>query len=193
MSSYVVLTKGVDPGRAAPEAGNLAKVLGYIGFGKIRTSPDGRDAAFEAVDDNRRKMEAEIAGELKYQARAGFVAIVLTSAEFATIAAEHPLADQGEAGNLYVTVLSHDPAREDVAMLMETMNGIDMHEVAGRAVYSRYGHGYESSRRSNEFIEKVMKVPAVLRTWAELQSLAALAAGPSSSSSRWISDGSAET
>ncbi len=191
MSTYIVLTKGVDPRRAAPEAGSLAKVLGYIGFGKIRTTPDGRDAVFEAIDDNRRKIEAEIASELKYQARAGFVAIVLNFGEFAAMAVEHPLADQGEAGNLYVTVLSHDPAREDVAMLLETMNGVDLHEVAGRAVYSLYGHGYESSMRSNEFIEKVMKVPAVLRTWDELQTLSVLAAGPSSSSSRWIGDGAA--
>jgi hypothetical protein len=54
------------------------------------------------------------------------------------------------------------------------MNGVDEHAVVGRAVYSYYGKGYEASRRSNEFMAKLLKISAITRSWAEMREIAAL-------------------
>lgn len=174
MSGYVVLLRGVEPGAVPVTVEGLRKILAYIGFHDIRVQAGTGDAAFEARDNNRRKMEAEIGYELRHTFRTERGVVLLTIEEFRAMAAAHPLADRGDESKLYLTVLSHEPAREDVDLLLETMNGLDEHAVVGKAVYSYYGAGYEASRRSNEFFEKVMKIQAATRTWTAIRSLLAL-------------------
>jgi len=137
--------------------------------------PSG-DAAFDAVDNSRRKMEAEIGYELRHSAGGSLGVVLMTLDELRFAAASHPLADRGPTERLFVTVLGHEPSREDLALLLETMNGVDEHEVVGSAVFSYYGAGYESSRRSNAFIEKVLKAPATTRPWSSMVGLLELAA-----------------
>ncbi|OHD22381.1 MAG: hypothetical protein A2Y38_22155 [Spirochaetes bacterium GWB1_59_5] len=182
MSGYLLLLRGGDYYTApalsqvmAPVTGEgLRGILSYIGFKNVRIQPETGDAAFEAIDNNRRKMEAEIGYELKHAFRTDRGVVLLTQEEFRAMAARHPLSDRGDEDKLFITILTHEPAREDVAMLMETMNGVDEHAVIGKAVYSYYGAGYESSRRSTEFIEKVMKIQAATRTWKALRALLGL-------------------
>jgi len=178
VSGYLLLLRG---GESSPASGvlpvtaeGIRKILSYIGHRNIKVQPETGDAAFEALDNNRRKMEAEIGYELKHAFRTDRGVVLLTQEEFRAMAAGHPLADRGGEDKLFVTILTHEPAREDVAMLMETMNGVDEHAVVGKAVYSYYGAGYESSRRSTEFIEKVMKIQATTRTWKDLRALLGL-------------------
>ncbi len=178
MSGYVLLLRSGESlttqGNLPVTAEGLRRILSYIGHRNIRIDPETGDAAFEAVDNNRRKMEAEIGYELKHAFRSDRGLVLLTQEEFRAMVDAHPLADRGDEDKLFVTILTHEPAREDVAMLMETMNGVDEHAVIGKAVYSYYGSGYESSRRSTEFIEKVMKLQATTRTWKAMKKLFAL-------------------
>ncbi len=184
MSGYVLLLRGGEsfstPGTLPVTVEGLHRILSYIGHRNIRIDPETGDATFEAVDNNRRKMEAEIGYELRHAFRVDRGLVLLTQEEFRAMADAHPLADRGAEDKLFVTILTHEPAREDVAMLMETMNGIDEHAVIGKAVYSYYGSGYESSRRSTEFIEKVMKLQATTRTWKAIKKLLALLSSESS-------------
>jgi uncharacterized protein (DUF1697 family) len=154
---------------------DFKSALEYIGFTKVRTYIQSGNALFESDDDNKRRMEASIAGEIKGKAGRDIVVIVKTIPELRRIVELHPLAGLGEPGKLYVTVLSHDPAKEDVETLMETMNDVDRHEVVGRVVYSYYGEGYGNSKRSNNFIEKILKVSATTRNWETMNKLLDLA------------------
>lgn len=168
MSAYVALPRVPESGEAPVGGAALRRILLYIGFRKVQVLDDGSGAAFEAEDNNRRKMEAEISFEIRHETGSTLGVILLTREELAAIAASHPLAGSGEETNLYVTVLSHEPAREDVETLLGTMNGVDEHAVAGKAIYSRYGAGYRSSRRSNEFFEKLLGIQASTRTWSDM-------------------------
>jgi uncharacterized protein (DUF1697 family) len=178
VSGYVLLLRGGEsltlPRTPPVTVEGLQRILSYIGHRNIRVQPETGDAVFEAIDNNRRKMEAEISYELKHDFRTDRGVVLLTQEEFSAMAAAHPLAARGDEDKLFVTILTQEPAREDVALLMETMNGIDEHAVIGKAVYSYYGAGYESSRRSTEFVEKVMKLQAATRTWKAMKRLSAL-------------------
>jgi uncharacterized protein (DUF1697 family) len=57
------------------------------------------------------------------------------------------------------------------------MNEVDIHELRHRVVYSYYGEGYGNSKRSNNFIEKILKVSATTRNWATIRKLAELGMG----------------
>jgi len=60
---------------------------------------------------------------------------------------------------------------EDIEALMGTMNDVDRQEVRHRAVYSYYGNGYGTSKRTNNFLEKILKVSATTRNWATMKKI----------------------
>jgi uncharacterized protein (DUF1697 family) len=175
MGKYLALLRGVNVGGVVLKMEDFRRILEYIGFTKVRTYIQSGNALFESDEDNKRRMEASIAGELKAKVGRDIVVIVKTIPELRRIAELHPLAGQGDPDKLYVTFLSHEPAKEEVEALMETMNDIDRHEVAGRVVYSYYGEGYGNSKRSNNFIEKILKVSATTRNWETVNKLLDLA------------------
>jgi len=177
MATYIALLRGVNVGGVTLKMEDLKRMLEYIGFSNARTYIQSGNALFESKEVNKRKMEAEIAQEIKNKIDRDIVVIVKTVEEFRRIAEEHPLASLGDPKNLYVTVLSHDPAAPDVEDLLGTMNDIDRHEIMHRAVYSYYGQGYGNSKRSNNFIEKILKVSGTTRNWETIQRLAEMGAG----------------
>jgi uncharacterized protein (DUF1697 family) len=175
MAVYIAFVRGVNVGGVVLKMEGLKRMLEYIGFAKVSTYIQSGNAIFESKEPNKRKMEAEIAQEIKNEIDRDIVVIVKTVDELRRIVSSHPLADMGDAKNLYVSVLSHDPAESDVEVLMETMNDVDRHEVANRVVYSYYGQGYGNSKRSNNFLERILKVSATTRNWATMNKLLELA------------------
>jgi uncharacterized protein (DUF1697 family) len=171
MSRYVAFIRGINVGGVVLKMEDLKKMLEYIGFSNVSTYIQSGNALFESKESNKRKMEAEIAQEIKNKVDRDIVVIVKTVDELRRIAEAHPLAGLGDEKNLYVTVLSYDPTGPDVEILMETMNEVDRHEVMHRAVYSYYGQGYGNSKRSNNFIEKILKVSATTRNWSTMRKL----------------------
>jgi uncharacterized protein (DUF1697 family) len=177
MARYIALIRGINVGGVVLKMEDLKRMLEYIGYSKVTTYIQSGNAFFETKEVNKRKMEAEIAQEIKNKIDRDVGVIVKTVEELRRIAESHPLAELGDEKNLYVTLLSYDPTGPDVEILMETMNEVDRHEVAHRAVYSYYGQGYGNSKRSNNFIEKILKVSATTRNWATIRKLAELGAG----------------
>jgi uncharacterized protein (DUF1697 family) len=168
---YVAFIRGINVGGVVLKMADLRRILEYIGFSGVRTYIQSGNAVFESDEENKRKMEAEIGQEIKNELRREVAVIVKTVDELRRIVQSHPLEDSGDEGNLYVTVLSHEPAAGDVEILMETMNDVDRHVVENKVVYSYYGQGYGNSKRSNNFIEKILKVSATTRNWSSMRKL----------------------
>jgi uncharacterized protein (DUF1697 family) len=176
MARYLALLRGVNVGGVVLKMEDFKRILEYIGFTGVATYIQSGNALFDSKEVNKRKMEAEIGQEIKNKIDREVAVIVKSVEELRRIAETHPLESMGDPKNLYVTLLSHDPAKPDVETLMETMNEVDRHEVVGRVVYSYYGEGYGNSKRSNNFIEKILKVSATTRNWATMRRLAEIAA-----------------
>ena len=173
-AKYIAFLRGVNVGGVVLKMEDFKKVLEYIGCRNVRTYIQSGNAVFEHSESNKRRMEAEIAFELQIIAKVKTAAIVVQKEELRGIVESHPLAHLGDEKNLYVTILANEPNREDVDALMETMNDVDMHEVRRRAVYSHYGNGYGASKRTNNFIEKMLKVSATTRNWTTLKEIMAM-------------------
>ena len=175
MPRYVAFVRGVNVGGVVLKMEDLRKMLEYIGFTKVSTYIQSGNAIFDSKQANKRKMESEIAQEIKNKLDRDVAVIVKTVDEVRRIAGSHPLAELGDEDKLYVTILAYDPTGPDIEILKETMNDVDRHEVANRVVYSYYGNGYGNSKRSNNFIEKILKVSATTRNWSVIRKLAELA------------------
>ena len=174
MGKYVVFLRGVNVGGIILKMEDFKKALEYIGYKNIITYIQSGNAIFEHSESNKRMMESAIIEEIRNIAKISTNAIVLTKDELKNIIESHPLENMGDENKLYVTILSHDPAKEDMDILMETMNDIDKHVIKHKIVYSFYGNGYGISKRSNNFIEKILKVSATTRNWHTMKSIFAL-------------------
>jgi len=176
MGKYIAFLRGVNVGGIVLKMEDFKKVLEYLGYRNVRTYIQSGNAVFENSESNKKRMEAEIAFEIKIIGKITTVAIVLAMDELKGIVESHPLAGSGDADNLYVTLLADHPQKEDVEVLMETMNDIDIHSVKNKVVYSYYGNGYGTSKRSNNFIEKILKVSATTRNWNTMRKIMELCA-----------------
>jgi len=177
MGKYIAFLRAVNVGGAVLRMEDFRKTLEYIGYSGVKTYIQSGNAVFEHTESNKRRMEAEIDSELKNRLKVETLAIVLSREELQAAVESHPLSHMGDAKNLYVTLLSHEAAKEELETLMETMNDIDRHEVRHRVVYSYYGEGYGKSRRSNNFIEKILKVSATTRNWTTMKAVMDLCEG----------------
>ncbi len=177
MGCYFAFLRGVNVGGVVLKMEDLRKLLEYIGYAKVRTYIQSGNAIFESAESNKRRMEAEIAHEAKAVVGKDIGVIVLSREELAAIVASHPLASLGPVENLYVTLLSLEPEAGDRDNLLGTMNDVDRHEMGKRVVYSYYGEGYGNSKRSNNFIEKMLKVTATTRNWTTMTKLFELGMG----------------
>ena len=171
MSSYFAFLRGVNVGGVVLKMEDLRKLLEYIGFAKVRTYIQSGNAVFESAEANKRKMEAEIAYEVKALVGRDIGVLVFSTEELAAIVATHPLEALGPEDKLYVTLLAQEPEEADRENLLETMNDIDRHAMGKRVVYSYYGEGYGNSKRSNNFIEKMLKVMATTRNWNTMRTV----------------------
>ncbi len=171
MGTYFAFLRGVNVGGTVLKMEDLRKLLAYIGFSKVRTYIQSGNAVFESPEPNKRRMEAEIADEVRHVVGKEVAVIVRSLEEVRAIVDAHPLAELGGEDKLYVTLLSHDPEASDRENLLETMNEVDRHEMGRRVVYSFYGEGYGNSKRSNNFIEKMLKVTATTRNWHTMKTL----------------------
>lgn len=165
MGTYIAFLRGINVGGVVLKMEDLKKVLRYIGYTKIGTYIQSGNAIFENGESNKKKMEAEINYELRQISGKDIPVMVFSLKELGNIVGSHPLEGLGDPKNLYVTLLSHEPDAEARENLMGTMNDIDRHAMGRRAVYSYYGEGYGNSKRSNNFIEKMLKVSATTRNW----------------------------
>ena len=181
MDTYFAFLRGVNVGGVVLKMEDLRKLLEYIGYSKVRTYIQSGNAIFESGDANKRRMEAEIAYEVKGVIGRDIGVLVLSREELAAIVASHPLAELGPAEKLYVTLLAQEPEAGDRENLIGTMNDVDRHAMGKRAVYSYYGEGYGNSKRSNNFIEKMLRVTATTRNWTTMTKVYEIGTGQAAS------------
>ncbi|HWP69044.1 MAG TPA: DUF1697 domain-containing protein, partial [Rectinemataceae bacterium] len=78
MGKYIAFLRGVNVGGIVLKMDDFKKVLEYLGYQNIKTYIQSGNAVFENSDSNKRRMEAEIAFEIKIKSKVTTVAIVLS-------------------------------------------------------------------------------------------------------------------
>ena len=94
--------------------------------------------------------------------------------ELEKIARMHPFEREGELRYLFVTLLRRIPDPADVEALLAEASGAESFATEGRTVYSIYREGFGTSRFSNNYLEKMLRMPATTRNWNSMQKLLAM-------------------
>lgn len=76
-----------------------------------------------------------------------------------------------EIKELHATLLSKHPAKENLSIIEELIDGDDKIIIKDRCIYLLCKDGYGNTKLTNGFFEKILKVEATTRNWKTLMAL----------------------
>jgi uncharacterized protein (DUF1697 family) len=171
MALYLVLLRGVNVGGVVLKMDDFRLILDRLRFTGIRTYIQSGNAIVESGRTDIRRMERDIREEIVKEKALDAGVFVRTGEDVRRIASSHPFDTEGNAADLYVTVLGSLPDKEGVKELMGLEGSVERFKVRGDVVYSSYGLGYGKARFTNNELEKKLKTMGTTRNWRTMQKL----------------------
>ena len=171
MERYLALIRGVNVGGVVLKMEVLRELLQDGGYSNVRTYIQSGNALFESDRTDTGEIERGIEDLLRQGTGLDLKVIVRSRPALRKIAELHPFSSEGEPKCLFVTLLRSIPDPRDVEILLAEATGAESFEVDGATVYSIYREGFGTSRFSNNFLEKKLRLPATTRNWNSLQKL----------------------
>jgi uncharacterized protein (DUF1697 family) len=171
---WVVLLRAVNLGaRNKVPMAQLRELLTDVGFRDVRTYVASGNVLLEGP-----RGRATLAKELERHVAEAFgvetTAILRKPQELAAVVDAHPFGRS--TSQTHVAFLGARPAKTAVARLEAAGPGTDVVVPAGAEIYLRLRDGVQGFPLSGARIEKLLCVPATLRNWRTVTTLAELAA-----------------
>ncbi len=171
---WVALLRAVNLGaRNKVPMAELRTLLADAGYGEARTYVASGNVLLEGPRSGTAlsaALEDLIAGAFGVTT----TVILRKPRELAAVVAAHPFG--ADASETHVAFLAARPTKTAAGRLEEVDPGSDLAVLAGAEVYLRLPRGVHGSRLSVARIEKLLGVPATLRNWRTVATLAELAA-----------------
>jgi uncharacterized protein (DUF1697 family) len=159
---YVAFLRAINVGgHAIIKMEDLKKMFESAGLEKVQTYIQSGNVIFEADETDRESLATQIERQLEKAAEYKIELFVRTMREVQDIAAKSPFqAKDGEI--VYVTFLNKKPGKPGQQALLDLKSETDDFAFRGREVYT-LRRDREKSVFSNNFVEKILKMPATSR------------------------------
>ena len=159
---YVAFLRAINVGgHAIIKMVDLKKMFESAGLEKVQTYIQSGNVIFESADADEESLAKQIERQLEKAAEYKIELFVRTMREVQDIAAKSPFqAKDGEI--VYVTFLNKKPGNHSQQALLDLKSDADDFAFRGREVYT-LRRDREQSVFSNNFVEKILKMPATSR------------------------------
>ena len=174
MQRYIALLRGINvSGRNIIKMDELKKIFENLGFSNVKTYLQSGNVIFENKIEKINLLEQNISKNIYDKLGLEIKIKILTTKELENIIGNNPYKNIKDFSNYYV------------AVLMEKMdtNNIDIEKIKSKAVqkeeftikdnlvYINYPRGYGTSKLTNNYFEKILKVNATTRNWKTINAL----------------------
>jgi len=171
---WVALLRAVNLGaRNKVPMAELRALLEEAGYGNVRTFIASGNVLLDAPPG-----AAKVAADLERLVADSFgvstTAILRKPRELAAAVEKHPFG--ADTSRTHVAFLARRPSKAAAARLAAVDGGADRAVLSAADVYLRLSHGVQGSRFSIARIESLLDVPATVRNWRTVTTLAELAA-----------------
>lgn len=172
--TWIALLRAVNLGpRNKIAMADLKALLAGLGYDDVRTHLQSGNALFSAAGTTAPTLEREIAAALKKDAGLDVAVLVRSAAELEKVVAKNPFADH-DPKQLHVVFLATKPDAAKVKAVDPARYGPDEFALGDRCVYVRLPNGVQGARFPDW--DRLVGVPATMRTWRTVTRLAELAA-----------------
>jgi uncharacterized protein (DUF1697 family) len=179
MHSYISILRGINVGSRQLRMEDLRNLYETLGFQNVQTYIQSGNVIFQARKTAESQLAAAVSGSMKEALGWEVPVIVLRAEARQTIVQDNPYRHDPskDPAYLHVTFLAgtpENPARAEKDLALKAAAG-EAFSLSDRAVYLYCPKGYGTTKLSNTFLEKQLKVTATTRNWKTTQILLEMA------------------
>ena len=174
---YICLLRGINVGgQKSMQMSDLRDCFEKWGFQDILTYIQSGNILFRANESSKTALKAIIEAGIKKEYGFDVETFVTTGSAISKMIAGSPYRERSLRSDekIYFTLLSSIPEKENVRKLIEFSEGDDQITLAKDVVYALIRKGYNKTKFSNNFLEKILKVKATTRNLETMKKLASL-------------------
>jgi uncharacterized protein (DUF1697 family) len=177
LGTYIALLRGINVGQKTIKMEHLKALLESMDLRNVRTYIQSGNVVFDSESDNEGELAAKLEKKLQETYSFQVPVIMRTLHEMEEIIRNTPYrsGDLKESESVYVTFLSDIPSKAAIDNAKSAPSGNDEFVVQGREAYILIRDSYGTTKLSNAFLEKKLKVNATTRNWATVNKLADMA------------------
>jgi uncharacterized protein (DUF1697 family) len=171
MIKYVAFLRAINVGgHTIIKMTDLKQIFEACGFENVQTYIQSGNVIFESDQEDTRALENRIASEVEKVTGHKTQLFVRTFREVQSIASKSPFTAKADE-TVHVALLKEKPDKKQQEALLSFRSDADDFTVKRREVYNlRYDR--EKSIFSNNFIEKILKIPATTRNMTVIRKIA---------------------
>lgn len=171
MQKFVAFLRAINVGGKSPlKMDVLKRHFESFGLEKVQTYIQTGNVIFESREQDSPELEKRIETELEKALGYNVGLFLRTMEEVVSIAGKSPFAP-GEAETVHISFLAEKPGTAACKKLTTFNSAADEFQVKGREAYN-LRHDRDASVFSNQFIEKVLGVPATTRNQTTIKKIA---------------------
>lgn len=164
---YVAFLRAINVGgHTIIRMADLKRMFEEMGLENVQTYIQSGNVIFESGETEAASLEARIERELEKSSGYKIQLFVRKMREVQAIESKSPFTAQANQ-TVFVAFLKKKPARKEQQALLDLKSEADEFAIKGREVYN-LRRDREQSVFSNNFIEKLLKIPATTRNMTTL-------------------------
>lgn len=171
MPKYIAFLRAVNVGGTTIiKMADLKKMFESFNLENVQTYIQTGNVIFESDEEDLSKLEEQIERQLEKASGKRIQLFVRTIREVAVIARSCPF-EPKNGQTVHVAILDKKPEKKSIHMLMDLCSEADDFAVDGKQAYN-LRRDRDRSVFSNNFIEKILGVPATTRNLTTIKKLA---------------------
>ena len=170
MTKYIAFLRAVNvSGHNLIKMADLKRMFESVGLENVQTFIQSGNVVFESSEKDTASLEKRIESQLEKASGYKIRLFVRTMRELQSIVSKSPFEPKADE-TAYVAFLNQKPDKEQGQVLMSFKSEADDFAVKGREVYI-LRRDREKSVFSNNFIEKILKLPATTRNLTTIKKI----------------------
>ena len=171
MIKYVAFLRAINVGgHTIIKMTDLKQMFESLGLENVQTYIQSGNVIFESNDDHTASLKKRIESQVEKATGYKTQLFVRTIREVQFIASKSPFTAEAKE-TVHVTFLNEKPDKEQQQALLSFKSDADDFAVKRREVYN-LRHDREKSIFSNNFIEKILRLPATTRNMTVIKKIA---------------------
>lgn len=174
MATYISMLRGINVGAHKRIKMDALKILyERMGFENVHTYLQSGNVIFTDEEKDSKKLEGNISSQIKNEFGFDVPIIILSKEKLQAIVEQNPFAKdhQRDESFLHVTFLADEVMDYDELKISSMKQEGEEYHISARAVYLYCLLSYSSTKLSNDFLEKTLKVQATTRNWKTINAL----------------------
>lgn len=169
---FVALLRGINVGgKNSLPMKALAELFEAAGARDVRTYIQSGNVVFRAGEARVGALCDAVSRAISKSFGLEIPLVLRSAADFARVAAAHPLSSGADPKTLHVAFLAEVPAPAQVRSLDPERSPPDRFVVRGRELYLCCPNGIAKTKLTNAYLDRVLGTTSTLRNWATVQKL----------------------